>query len=515
MMAGRKTLFIMTAEPTHEPAQHALIGQSVGKYKISRLIGTGGMGVVFEAIHETLNQRVAIKVMHRKLMTDQAAEQRFMNEARTTSLVHHVGLVKVHDFGKLSDGSAYMMMEYLEGESLRDRLKRKERLPLLDSLRITRQIAVALAAAHDKGVIHRDLKPENVLMVEDTETPSGERAKVLDFGIAKVLEPEGGEVLKTTTGAILGTPTYMSPEQCRGIGQTSDRSDVYSLGCMLYQMLGGRPPFLGTGAGDLIAMHIMEAPKPLRELAPDVPIEVEALVHLMLEKKPEARPSMRQVLSNLEQLGQHVTASGTGTVVVIAPPETKSSPEKSAQGVSPSPARRSPIVWAAAALGLCGILASAGYLLRGGQDRPKPPPVAVVVQSPPQAVTPKKIKLSVQTQPSGAQVLDGAGLAVLGTTPFGVERVVGAGRLEVMLKLPGHIDQKVVFDGTVDDSRQITLSAAPVVVPPAPLPSVPSAKPPLATDVKKPGVLKWKNRLRPPGPANNPSNEDLHVPVVR
>src|SRR5262249_38055770 len=156
------------------------------------------------------------------------------------------------------------------GESLRARLAKIERMAVPDALRVTRQIAAALAAAHEKGVIHRDLKPENVLLVPDPETPSGERAKVLDFGIAKVMEPAAGEVLKTTPGAILGTPTYMSPEQCRGVGNVTEKSDVYSLGCMLYQMLAGRTPFVGSGSGDLIAMHIMEQPQPLHDLAPQV-----------------------------------------------------------------------------------------------------------------------------------------------------------------------------------------------------------------------------------------------------
>ncbi|HPH29260.1 MAG TPA: serine/threonine-protein kinase, partial [Pseudomonadota bacterium] len=248
----------MTDKPSAQPAsrppeaadQHPLIGQTVNKYRVTRMIGSGGMGAVFEAVHESINQRVAIKVLHAKLTADPSAVARFMVEAKTTSMVQHVGLVRVFDYGQIADGSAYMMMEFLEGESLKARLAKVTKLEVVDALRITRQIAAALAAAHEKGVVHRDLKPENVLLVPDPETPSGERAKVLDFGIAKVMEPEGGEVLKTTTGAILGTPTYMSPEQCRGIGKTTEKSDIYSLGAMLYQMLSGQPPFVGSGAGD-------------------------------------------------------------------------------------------------------------------------------------------------------------------------------------------------------------------------------------------------------------------------
>ena len=128
-------------------------------------------------------------------------------------------------------------------------------------------------------------------LVPDSESQAGERAKVLDFGIAKVVDPEAGEVMKTTTGAIVGTPIYMSPEQCRGGIAMTDRTDVYSLGIMLYQMLSGSPPFVGTGAGDLIAQHIVEQPKPLREVAPHVSAEIETLVHKMLAKRADERPS--------------------------------------------------------------------------------------------------------------------------------------------------------------------------------------------------------------------------------
>ena len=143
-----------TTGPSSGPSP--LIGQSIGKYRVVRLLGQGGMGAVYEAQHETINQRVAIKVLHPKLTSDQSSVQRFMHEARTTSLVHHAGLVKVHDFGQLPDGSAYMMMEYLEGESLKSRIGKQGTLDSKDALRIVRQLATSLAVAHEKGVIHRE-----------------------------------------------------------------------------------------------------------------------------------------------------------------------------------------------------------------------------------------------------------------------------------------------------------------------------------------------------------------------
>ena len=164
-------------------------------------------------------------------------------------------------------------------------------------------------------------------LVPDSESQAGERAKVLDFGIAKVVDPEAGEVMKTTTGAIVGTPIYMSPEQCRGGIAMTDRTDVYSLGIMLYQMLSGSPPFVGTGAGDLIAQHIVEQPKPLREVAPHVSAEIETLVHKMLAKKADERPSMKQILGELEQLG--LGSTGTGAQVVIVQPPPQAPPKRS------------------------------------------------------------------------------------------------------------------------------------------------------------------------------------------
>ncbi len=496
----------MSAQANSDDAPHALIGQDVGKYKITRVVGVGGMGTVFEAQHEALNQRVAVKVMHAKLMADQDSVRRFLNEAKTTSLVHHVGLVRVFDFGQLSDGSAYMMMEFLEGESLRARLAKVEKLSPADALRITRQIAAALAAAHDKNVVHRDLKPENVLMVPDPETPSGERAKVLDFGIAKVMEPENGQVLKTTTGAIIGTPTYMSPEQCRGIGQTSDRSDVYSLGCMLYQMLSGRPPFTGDGSGDLIAKHIVEKPQQLRELVPAIGPDIETLVHNMLEKKPEVRPSMRQVLQSLEQLGQHSTASGGASVVIVAPPDLANKSENSKTNEKPRSRAALLVTAFLLAVSAVGITVWSRTPTGKSGTGPTGPEVA--------KPTPQKVTLSIDSDPRGAQVLSAAEQRVLGSTPWRDERTRGQGNVELLLRMAGYHDQKVVFDGAMDDTRLVKL----IAVPPVPT-TDPAAKP--VVDIKKTTppikrIVKPTGRPggSPPGPGKK-NNDDDDVPVAR
>lgn len=484
----------MTAQPAPSSvAPHPLIGQTIGKYRIARLIGSGGMGAVFEANHESINQRVAIKVLHTKLTADPEAVARFMKEAKTTSLVHHVGLVRVFDFGQLPDGAAYMMMEYLEGESLRARLARVQKLEVVDSLRITRQIAAALAAAHEKGVVHRDLKPENVLLCPDPETPSGERAKVLDFGIAKVIEPDG-EVMKTTTGAILGTPTYMSPEQCRGTGNVTEKADVYSLGAMLYQMISGRPPFVGQGSGDLIAMHIIETPTPLRELMPSVSPDVETLVHQMLIKKPDERPSMRQVLQSLEQLGLTAT-SAAGTQVVIVPPPPA------------LPSRSRPLMLGVAlgvvALGIVVILAVSTSSHHGTETPSAPPKVGPTTPPPPSA--PAKVTLEILSQPPGAQVLELPSQTQLGVTPWRQERPKERGPLELVLRLPGFVEQKLLFGAQADETRRVTLS------PETPTPVKPAENVKKNVPVKKSGSQNKAGKT----PAKGQSGDSIDVPIVR
>src|SRR5262249_11683258 len=152
--------------------------------------------------------------------------------------------------------------------------------------------ASALVAAHAKHIIHRDLKPSNIMLVPDPDVPGGERVKVVDFGIAKLSGDQGPSQLKTRAGAILGTPTYMSPEQCRGAGEVNDKSDIYSLGVVIYEMLSGRPPFVADGEGEVMAMHLYQAPPPLHSLIPTLPLDLVNLVHSMLAKVPEQRPTI-------------------------------------------------------------------------------------------------------------------------------------------------------------------------------------------------------------------------------
>jgi tRNA A-37 threonylcarbamoyl transferase component Bud32 len=260
----------------------------LGTYRIVKKLGEGGMGAVYLAEHALLGRRAAVKVLQPALSANQDIVQRFFNEARAATAIADPGIVQIFDFGYHTDGSAYIVMEFLEGEALDARLKRFGRLAPEDALRILRQVAASLHAAHGRGIVHRDLKPENIFLVPDREVAGGERAKILDFGIAKLTNDAGSKV-KTQTAAIMGTPVYMSPEQCRGAGYVDHRSDLYSLGCVLYHLLVGRPPFDGEGVGEIIAAHLREpAPVP-SALAPGVPPAVDALVARCLAKQPEAR----------------------------------------------------------------------------------------------------------------------------------------------------------------------------------------------------------------------------------
>ncbi len=261
-------------------------GATVGAYQIVRQLGEGGMGVVWLAEHTLLGRRAAIKVLHRSFSDRQDVVTRFFNEAKAATAIADPGIVQIFDFGH-SDGSAYIVMELLEGEGLQARLNRMGRVPVGEALRIMRQVAGSVGAAHVRGVVHRDLKPDNIYLVRDPEVPGGERAKILDFGIAKLAADQN--VAKTHTHAVMGTPAYMSPEQCRGAGFVDQRSDVYSLGCVLFHLVVGVPPFSGQGVGDLIAQHLREpAPAP-SSLVHGVVKPVEDLILRCLEKDASKR----------------------------------------------------------------------------------------------------------------------------------------------------------------------------------------------------------------------------------
>jgi serine/threonine-protein kinase len=297
-----------------------LLGIVIGNYQILRKLGEGGMGAVYLGQHQLLGRRAAIKVLLPELSARPDIVNRFFNEARAVTSISDPGIVQVFDFGYHTDGSAFIVMEYLEGEPLDRRLARLGKLPAYDALLLCRQIASSLAAAHAQNIIHRDLKPENIYLVHDGEVASGERSKILDFGIAKLSDDNPGKI-KTSTGALMGTPIYMSPEQCRGLATLDHRSDIYSLGCMLFHLLTGRPPFEGEGMGDIIAAHIREpAPAPT-SCAPEIAPAVDALVLRCLAKSPAERfQTMHELAAAIGQILPYITSPAAPTKWVYAYP---------------------------------------------------------------------------------------------------------------------------------------------------------------------------------------------------
>ena len=481
-------------------------GDWVGAYRIARQIGKGGMGAVFEAVTDKPGepqQRAAIKVLHARLSGDPEALARFLNEGRAIAAVDHPGIVRLLETGQLPSGACYIAMEYLDGETLGARLKRERRLGRA-GLRIGSEVANALAAAHRRNIIHRDLKPSNIILVPADPSPDApaaerrERAKLIDFGIAKLsVEDKEVQDFHTRTGTMLGTPVYMAPEQCRGVAVT-DRTDVYSLGIMLYQALAGRPPFTSQADGDVLAMHILVPPPPLRQLEPAVPENVARFIESMLAKNGAERPSMAEVEVRLLELAddpawsQPVAPVGVAADVpssvtpvraayqsvdlptsVTPPPrrvlESGSATLGSATGQSRSvPSRRRGLVLGASA-GLVVLALVGAFLLRTARV-PKVehgrPAVAVTpptpVPTPPPTVAPlvtplrDKVQWRLTTVPPGAAVIDEDGRA-LGLTPWERDEPSGSGEKTVTLRLRGFKEQQITLSRSRPTQLNLTL----------------------------------------------------------
>ncbi|HXU07205.1 MAG TPA: serine/threonine-protein kinase [Polyangia bacterium] len=280
-----------------------MVGKKINNYELRELVGDGAMGVVYLAEHPVLRRRVAVKLLKRQYLESPSLVSRFVNEARAAAAIHHPNVIEVIDVGLVEQEVPYIMMEYLDGEPLSRRLTR-ERLGVGKAMDIAIQAARAVAASHAMEIVHRDLKPENLFLVPDPMSAGGERVKVLDFGIAK-LRPDwaGDDGPKTRTGVIFGTPAYMSPEQCRGLNDEVDATtDVYALGCILFEMLSGRAPYISQGWGDVLMMHMSDAIPIASAENPRVTPAIDHVIRKALAKsKTDRYPNMRDMHRALAQ----------------------------------------------------------------------------------------------------------------------------------------------------------------------------------------------------------------------
>jgi len=361
-----------------------------------------------------------------------------------------------------------------DGESLASRLRRERVLPEADALEFARQIAVALDAAHRTGIVHRDLKPDNVFLVPDEHVIGGLRVKILDFGIAK-LGGDGGATakMKTRTGAVMGTPAYMAPEQCRGAGAVDHRADIYSLGCILYEMLAGRPPFVGEGLGDVLAAHIYEAPVPVDSVASVSP-PVAALITSLLAKKPDERPSsMADVSASLGAMlgrpsAQRAATPAPSGAYAAARSQPSLATLSRATGELSNPggakSRSTTILLAVAGIVLVGGVAVAVVATRKPRDlapataKDSTPPVpSPTPAAPPPPAPIGRIRIVIDSTPQDAEVFRASDGVLVGKTPLTDSHVQGAGKAVYLVKYPGYDSAEVSFDLDKDTRTLVEL----------------------------------------------------------
>ena len=287
--AGRKVG--VTTSGGDPAAADPLVGRVLdGKYEIVSPLGTGGMGTVYRARRVHIGDEVAVKILHQRLTSDEKLVERFRREARAAAQLHHPQVVTIHDYGEArgADGFAYIVMELVRGESLRELLRREGRLGARRAVSLMRDVCAGVGAAHRRGIVHRDIKPDNIIVTPADEDRPAESVKVVDFGIAKLRDMAAETSTLTEAGTMVGTLFYMSPEQCKGEPLDS-RADVYSLGAMLHEMLAGAPPFTASSMTSLVIKHVSAPPPPLPADV-DVPPALRAAVTRALAKEPDERP---------------------------------------------------------------------------------------------------------------------------------------------------------------------------------------------------------------------------------
>ncbi len=433
-----------------------------GRYKIVGRVGTGGMGTVYRAEQVGLAREVALKVLKQEASYDRETVARFQREAKAMSMLLHTNTVRVFDFGEDPSGHLYLAMELLEGELLTSLSERLGTLDVKHAIDIVQQILRSLSEAHSKGLIHRDLKPDNIYLarIDGHTTPV---VKVLDFGIAKVFRDDGKPMdqLETQAGTVFGTPRYMSPEQAQG-KPLDQRSDLYAVGVLLYQLLVGHPPFIDDDAVVVMAKHIRDMPEAPRKAAPErpIPVRLERVVLRSLAKDPNARPlsadefdrELVGCLADVEAERQLAAAGrrGSDMVYLAGRPVPRNAAIGGAVLVGVS------ILVAAIAIGTSGSGAAAStetHIV----VRPLPPaPPTTVGLPPPVSLAPAIRSVVVSSEPPGAEIWQSG--VLVGTSPITFQVDPSAPPAQIELRLSGH-ESTTVDLANASDETTVTLAA--------------------------------------------------------
>jgi serine/threonine-protein kinase len=472
----------------------SLINTTVGNYRVTKLLGEGGMGAVYLGEHPVIGRKVAIKVLHNALAADKDIVSRFFNEARAIHLIGHPNIVEILDFGQTPDGQPYFIMEFLTGESLNEIVSRGA-IPAAEVAPIADQMCRALSAAHAKGIVHRDLKPHNVQLIEKDGAPF---VKILDFGVAKILAaPDGSQSVKTRTGSLMGTPLYMSPEQCKGAGLLDHRTDIYSLGVMIYEMLAGRPPFMAEGIGELFAKHMLEDAPNLLDFAPQTPPSMAAAVMKSLNKELDDRfASMEDfrkgLLGEIKVTGTAGKAPGlakrpaasSGTrpmnVATTMSPQAQSTTLSSASSEIDdelAPPKKKTGLFVGVGVGIAAAVAIAFVVMGKSGDAPKPvaaapvpAPAPVVPPAPPPKTT---VTVRFEASPAGSHVFRKSDNKDLGAAPLDVKLPHNGPHTDYVLRKDGYKELAVTADLSEDNTVHVALEKneappPPVVAKPEP-----------------------------------------------
>ena len=455
-----------------------MIGRSIGNYKIVRVLGEGGMGTVYLAEHPMIGKRVAVKMLRPDLSTDPGLVSRFFQEAKAVNDIRHPNIVDISDFGHTKEGSVYFVMELMEGQNLRDRLSASGPMPIDQAVTIARQVMDALTAAHRVGIIHRDLKPDNIFLVTEPQAPFGFKAKLFDFGVAKLLGDKQNQVgHKTIDGAVVGTLFYMAPEQalCQDVGAAAD---IYAMGVVMYEMVTGTVPFRAEQLVMLLNAILKQPAPPPSRIRPETPPWLDRLILRCLEKDPEARPhSMEEVSAVLGAGSAEMSVSKTAlgaTMTSVVPLATSLPTHTAVRGGVAQPIESIGLVTQIrayldtrrvqrVAIPLIVLMALGIVTSIFASSAAKRPITEIVPEvAPPPPSQPSHLSIHINSEPPGAEVLRLSDSRQLGTTPLVDIRPADGRQLTYRFHLAGFTDVQMPFQAAAPGKFDLTATLSPV-----------------------------------------------------